>query len=453
MPTKVIFKKKPAGSIILSVLFVVFVAFVGLGILGHTITHIRILGCRTRKTAETAAIAGETIRHLHGYREKVFSEQRHECFSPDKTYFNSENFPDTIVEGTLFKNNFNFREVSNPLFKKIRIVNTVDARSTRSNRMLKSCASLDVLSGKIPLNLIPLFLRKKIEISEEKYLKANRIDIINAPNPVVGDFLVDFNISDFLIHSLKISGSILGWPELREKFGLEISEEPIAEGIYLVAEDHTVESVFIQGDLRQLIFSAEDDRQKIEFHLRDRVVELGYGPKGEDFFCWDPEIGNDFRFNEKIIVNGNVWSLEQKNGYPAFREDSGILLMVSGQTVIRTALETRNLEMKKLRLNNLTLVCSHHALFDPPETPARVVVENGEKIPVQATIMVNGIFENRSPELELSGSLFARDILNQGHIKLNFTESSRNPGEYFHTIDFLFISDFFVDFIEEVTDV
>lgn len=436
----------------LAMVFILFTAFVAISILGHTITHTRILGSRLKKINQTTGIIQETIRYLHDFAEKIFSEQNSGLLSPDRRYFNPDFFPDVRLKQMVIKNHFGFQEFANPLFKKTRITNTIFVSAETNNRLIKSGAAVDILSGKIPLALIPFFVHQKINTAEENYLSENRIDLINTQNPVINDIPIDFDISDFLIDSLKISGETLSWSKLRERFGLEISDEPLKQGIYLVSEGDAIESVFIQGDLQRLIFTAGDDTQKLEFHLQDGTYELTYIPGEPYFFCPDPLIGNCLLFKEKIIVNGNVWSLEQGHGTRAFREDSNLTLLVSGQTVIRTSLETRNLDLKKLKLNNLTLVCGHHSLFDPPETPARILVESNDQIHVQASVLVNGILENNSEQLQITGSLFADEIRNQGRIQLSARKPGNSSGAYFNTIEFTFISAFFVDFIEEVPD-
>lgn len=440
------------GSMILAILFVVFLSLAGMALLTHTLVHQHILSARAKKIAETERIYQELIFYQHQFREKVFGDNLLNIHCPESDYFNLDIFPDVQVNQVLIKNSFSNRIQQQDDYRKIRIIDTIQILSLKSRYQLKTNVIIDLLSGNIPLHLITFFLQAKIEIPEDIYLKENHIEVKAKGQYLIGDIPVDFDVTGFLADALKIQGNQLSWAEIRKKFGFDISDEPIEKGIYILAEEGRVETIFIQGDLQKLIFSTREGIQEIQFHLGGQCYQLSYQPQQNYFRCWDPQIPVQSVFNQKIIVNGNLWSLEQSQ-QSAFLESTNIKLLVSGQTVITTSLETQNLDIEKIRLNNLTLIGGTHDLFLPENSQPGVTVDIEGKAIIQATILVQGRFENRSEELEISGSLFAEEVHNQGRLTIHSTDSGFDSGTYFHTGIITIIIDFFIDFIEEVYDV
>ncbi len=445
-------KHKSKGSMITAVLFVVFVTFIGFTLLTHTIIQNRIIKHRIKKITETEKIQQELIHYLHHFREKIFNENLRNVQSPETDYFSCEFFPEKVSNQVIIKNNFRNRIEEKSFYRKIRIINNIDARSLKSNHVLNADAIIDLLSGNIPLSLISLFINTKINIPPEIYLEENNIEIKNPANFIIDDIPVDFDISSFLIDALKIKGDLLNWAEIRKKFGFEISDDPINNGIYFIIENNSLESIFIQGDLQKLIFAVYNELQVIQFHFEGKSYEIRYQPGEEYFRSWNDQIQDTTLFNEKIIVNGNLWCLEQQ-GKSAFNKNSNIKLLVSGQTIIRTSLETENLELEKLKLTNLTLIASYHNLYNLENKQPEILVETKDKTKIQATIIANGAFGNNCSELELSGSLFAKTMQNDGKLTINFIRSGFDSGQYFHTGNITTVFNFFIDFIEEVYNV
>jgi len=317
---------------------------------------------------------------------------------------------------------------------------------------LKSDIFIDLLTGNIPLYLIPFFLNADIEVPEEFYLNENHIDIKSRGQFLIDDSPVNFDVTGFLADALNLQGSLLCWKEVRQKFGFEISDDPIEKGIYILEDEGRIQSIFIQGDLEKLIFSCDEEFQKMVLVQDGQSHSISYKP-GEDYFqCWIPSIPVQTVFNQNIVVNGNLWGLEQGQK-PAFLESAEIKLLVSGRTRISTSLESQSLEIEKIRLNNLTLIAGAHDLYNPDGSQPVVTIDAEEKTTIQANILVQGRFENRNSETEIVGSLFAREIINQGRLTIRPAGSGFDSGPYFFTGIMTLISDFFIDFIEEVYDV
>ena len=440
------------GSMILAVMFVVFISLAGMVLLTHTLAHQHVLSARIKKISETERILQELMYYQHHYREKVFNDPIAHILSPESDYFNIETFPSIRVHQTLIENSFSSRILDHAQFRRIRITNHIQIHSLKRNDHLKSDVIIDLISGNIPLYLIPFFLNADIKIPEVSYLNDNHIDIRSRGRFLIDDFPVNFDVTGFLADALNIRGNLLSWRDIREKIGFETSDNPIETGIYILEEEGRIKSIFIQGDLEKLIFSCGEGIQNVRLVQNGQSYSIEYRPGEEYFQCWVPDIQLQSVFNQHIIVNGNLWSLEQDQK-PGLLENADIKLLVSGQTVITTSLQSHNLEIDRIRLNNLTLIAGFHDLYRPDESRPVVTVDTNEKAALQATILVGGKFENRDRETTIEGSLFAREIQNQGDLTICPAGSGFSPDPFFHTGIMTVISGFFIDFIEEVYDV
>lgn len=440
---------KKKGNIIISVLFIILISFIGLNLLTHSIIHNRIIGARTKKILAIDNIYQNLIQYLHNFREKIFQENLQNFQNPEIDYFNNTNFPDSKYNNILIKNSFNYISIPKEYYEKIRITNNLVASSEKNNYCLNSNAIIKLLSGKIPVILMPFFINKEVDIPKDVFMQKNNIISKNDENLIVNNIETEINVSGFLLDSMKISGNVLSWRNIREKFGFEVSDEPIKDGIYILSEDDIVESIFIQGDVERVIFSIQDNIQIIRIIKGGNSYEMRYIPNDTYFTCWDNTIDNQSVFKEKIIINGNILSVEQEDK-TAFVEDSNIKLFSSGTIKIRTSLETKNFDSKKIKLTNLTLISSFNALFNSANSKSNIIVDTQDETKIQASIITSGKFTNRNQDLKLSGSLFAKDLENKGCIEIEQSNSKFDSGNYFRTKDFKYLKEFLIDSIEEI---
>lgn len=440
---------KKKGNIIISVLFIILISFIGLNLLTHSIIHNRIIGARTKKILAIDNIYQNLIQYLHNFREKIFQENLQNFQNPEIDYFNNTNFPDSKYNNILIKNSFNYISIPKEYYEKIRITNNLVASSEKNNYCLNSNAIIKLLSGKIPVILMPFFINKEVDIPKDVFMQKNNIISKNDENLIVNNIETEINVSGFLLDSMKISGNVLSWRNIREKFGFEVSDEPIKDGIYILSEDDIVESIFIQGDVERVIFSIQDNIQIIRIIKGGNSYEMRYIPNDTYFTCWDNTIDNQSVFKEKIIINGNILSVEQEDK-TAFVEDSNIKLFSSGTIKIRTSLETKNFDSKKIKLTNLTLISSFNALFNSANSKSNIIIDTQDETKIQASIITSGKFTNRNQDLKLSGSLFAKDLENKGCIEIEQSNSKFDSGNYFRTKDFKYLKEFLIDSIEEI---
>jgi hypothetical protein len=469
---KVIVNRKPKGNMIISLTSIVFISLLGISLLFHCITHIRIVKARNTKMKETNVLYQDMIYYLHHFRERIFRERIQDFNQPEIEFFNDTYFPDQSTHNrNVIAISFSFVEFLKTGYKKTRVTADFHAHAQVNASSyppphpyhLKAEATIDILSGKIPLTFFPLLVKKNIEIPTETFLKENQIINKSRKNLVVDNIETELNFSGFLLDALKITGTVMNWRAIREQLGLESSDDPISEGPYLVIENGVVESVVIQGDVEQMVFFTDSQNllQKIRIIQNSIPYEIHYRP-GENYFtCWNHLIEEDVCFRERILVNGDVCSIVQE-GDAAFLENSDIQLFVSGKIIIRSKLERKidvqHLDFKNMKRTNLTATAGKGQLFNGGSAQSEIIVDTGTtgKTELQVSMITSGKFTNKNPgaELDLSGSLYCTDLENHGIIEINHLQSSlaKNGSNYFSTVDFKIIDQFLLYFIEEVSD-
>ena len=457
--------RKTNGNIIISLTAIVFISLLGIGLLLHCVTHIHIVKARNTKMMETDRLYQDLIFYLHNFRERIFKEEIQDFNQPESEFFNDTFFPaQTTDNKNVITVSFDHVVFPKQGYNKTRVTAALsaDASSNRHPYHLKAEAAIDILSGKVPLPFFPLFIQGDIETPPEIFLKENRIINKSSKKIVVGNIGTELDISRFLIDALKISGTLMTWRAIREKLGLEPSDNPIPEGLYPVIENGFVESIVIQGDVERMVFSIDNQEHLQEIRIIKETIpyEIRYRPGENYFICWDPVMGSDAFFKGKILVNGNVWSIEQA-GEAAFLEKSDIRLFVSGKAIICSDLETKTdeqrLDLKKLKLTSLTVSCGKSQLFNQGSPGSEVIIDVVEVVTeLQVSIITAGKFTNKNPgaTLKLSGSLYCADLENNGTIEINHVPSALTGSQenYFSTVDYKVVDRFFIHFIEEVSD-
>jgi hypothetical protein len=94
-------------------------------------------------------------------------------------------------------------------------------------------------------------------------------------------------------------------------------------------------------------------------------------------------------------------------------------------------------------------------LFDREDLKPGIRIEpkDGENdICIEASILTDGKLTNESPKLEISGSIYCKDLENQGSIVVRHVDSGSDWGTFFRTMDFKYIYHFHINFIEEMEE-
>jgi hypothetical protein len=281
-------------------------------------------------------------------------------------------------------------------------------------------------------------------------MEKNKVINRSSKNMVVDDMDIEWNSTEYVSGTLDIKGKALSWAAMREKFGFEVCEEPIPDGIHLLVEDDMLKCIFIQGDVEQLIFSTQENVQNILVVKEGFPYGYHYKP-GENYFVYRNNENEELLFKEKIVVNGNILSLEQE-GVAAFTEEANITLFCSGNVTIRSSLETQNFNLKQIKSTNFTMVCSCKGLFSGKDLKPGITVDTEEDTVLQASIITidDGKFTNKSSKLEVQGSIFCKDLKNKGVIEVTHLDSKSDSATFFRTTDFKYLNRFYVSAIEEV---
>jgi hypothetical protein len=172
---------------------------------------------------------------------------------------------------------------------------------------------LGILAGRIPLSSIPLLMAAP-QSSEERELLLKSIRVypeassILPPEPFFTDSnLLPKSVSSFLAGTLKIkmfTPENLSRAQIRQAIGLEISSDPIPEGVYLIEDDLGLGGLYIQGDIIRLTLAAGEDFQMMDFETEAGNWVLQYSPQNSTtVFITPDEIR---RYN--LIPRGFVFS-------------------------------------------------------------------------------------------------------------------------------------------------
>lgn len=427
---------KNQGHIALALLFVLLISFAGMGLLTHSILHDKIGNSRLKSGSQSEKLYRQLYLHLHRFLEKLNAADANQFPAPESDFFNRENFPDSATEGCRVRGLFRIQALeASASFERLRIIHDVEAAIPRPVRAGSAQISVDLLKGRIPLDEIPLFVSGEAPENMEQFLETVKIKIPQRERPVITKPEVEFRLKDYLLDCFKIKGTALGWPEIREKLRMEISDEPIQEGLYLIQEGETVEAVFIQGDVDRLRFSIDGDKQAMTIYFHNTPYGLKYIPGRCAFEAWDSREESRRCFKEKIMVNGNIWNLEQE-GAAAFTEGARIQVLAAGKIVIQSSLAPEPPLLKKITVTHIALIPAARNLVSQKEVEAGIVFHAQEDIQIHATLISAGKTINQGRKVRIEGSLYSKGIENAGVIEMHYLPGRYDTSGYFSTADF-----------------
>jgi hypothetical protein len=214
---------------------------------------------------------------------------------------------------------------------------------------------LGVLAGNLPLPYIPLLVDKKLEPDQKNdFAEKNKIDFLPSEKNLIptqisfaeGD-LIPEDANSQVQKALKIKffhPQNLSNRRLRAVLGLEETNEPIPEGVYLIKDDLGLGGIYVQGDLEEMVTAIEENFQVVSFLSEQGCWILKYSPqKSKTIFSTPEEV---FYYDliplGIIIVNGKINSL------------GGGVMDPSGQAILVTEEEIPSI----LNGVNLTIISS-----------------------------------------------------------------------------------------------
>ncbi len=443
---------KRRGNIVIAVLFVMLLSFSGLALLTHSLLHNKIIAARRGKWQICTVLEQAILLQLHRYRQQLGDSDMNHYAAPETDFFNSLNFPDLSENGVQVKNHFSWQTLTaGGGFNKIRIFNLLTAGSEKSRLAYGGQASVELLTGDIPLSEFSLLVHKDISETQAAYLAGKGVEwtgqLINLP----GKPAVSGECRSLLAAAMKLSGPFPDWRQIREKFNLEPSDAAIPTGIYLTLSAGQIETIFVEGDLQLLEFRAVAGLQSIVFGQDARLSELSYRPGLESMLWVGHEEANGCRFAEKIFVHGNICAIVQ-SGNAAFADDSRIQVLASGQMRVNTGLVGENLGLQKTKFAHLLLMTSNKDFISNDELNADIVLAPGSGSTIEAHVLAAGKVVHGDGLLKLSGSLIAGDIQNSGRLQVRAMDGAFDFPAQLDFKNFKCLQNFRVHFITEGGD-
>jgi len=228
---------------------------------------------------------------------------------------------------------------------------TIISEGSRTGFIPKKRAALDsslkILAGRLPLPFFPLLIDKKLDQEDkENFKEKNNINFIfptgnplSMPLSITENELIPDEANSLLIKALKIrniSRQNLTRLELREALGLEIIDEPVPDGVYLVKDDSELGGIYIQGDVEEMILAVESDFQVISVRMRESIWVLKFSPaQNETTFITPTEtICSSSVPLGIIVVSGKISSLGggiiNSSGQPVLVYDEEIASLLQG---------------------------------------------------------------------------------------------------------------------------
>lgn len=238
----------------------------------------------------------------------------------------------------------------------------IDAEGSLSGfkpKRASSCsASLEAMTGRLPLPCIPLFINRNMTPDQEgAFMEANGLSFRTAGGrspdgrpprlQTEGAPLIPKDAFPQLAKALRIDifrPEDLNNAVLRRALGLESSGEPVPAGVYLIHDDLGLGGIFVQGDLTEMVAAIDGDFQAVRFSMDAGEWVLRFSPAlGRTIFesPWET-LSFDLLPAGIVCVNGAVASLGG-----GIVDGSGGIVMLSGEAVPSI-----------LAGVNLTIVCS-----------------------------------------------------------------------------------------------
>ncbi|MCP2605135.1 hypothetical protein NLC29_03160 [Candidatus Aminicenantes bacterium AH-873-B07] len=177
-------------------------------------------------------------------------------------------------------------------------------------------AEIEIFLGNIPLFLFPVLLEKEVPL---EFLNNSKIIIPNEksifrkiyfsekeliPSKAQKQVFKALNIKYFYPYKLS-------YLELRRAIGLELIDEPIPHGVYLIKDDMGLGGIYVEGDLEEMILAIERNFQVIGFFMKEGTWIIKFSPElSKTIFCTPNNIQIfDLVPLGIVIINGNIQSL------------------------------------------------------------------------------------------------------------------------------------------------
>lgn len=312
---------------------------------------------------------------------------------------------------------------------------------------------LEVLTGRIPLSSFPLLVNKNLSQKEkDDFINKNAIELISRPKnllPPRADFvtepLIPEDADGLIARALNIKifrPQDLSPARLRFALGLEVSDKPIPEGVYLIRNDLGLGGVYVQGDVDELIVAIEEDFQVIFFQMGDNSWLLKFSPSRSETFFDSPSGNLSFPLIPLgiIIVNGKVESfgggmvdatgnivpIQNKENVPSLLQGVNLTLVASDEVTISSHLIRQGVVWRdgipylKEKSGQLLIFSTGKDLWEDKAREGGITVDPGgaPRLEIHASLATGGNgfrIAGENKLVELAGSLQTTDYTSSGN--------------------------------------
>ncbi len=216
--------------------------------------------------------------------------------------------------------------------------------------------NIDVLAGCVPLSTIPFLLNKNVpEEERSSFAEENSITFVSSPREIlpprlsfVEEALIPQDATPLLEKALDIEifrPQDISSARLRSVLGLEESQDPVPDGVYLIRNDLGLGGIYVQGDVEEIVAAIEGSFQVISFRLESGSWVLRFSPSQSRTIFRSPEGEEMFDLVPLgiIIIDGQVMSFGggrvDKEGNIRIITDQEVPSLLSGISLTLVASE------------------------------------------------------------------------------------------------------------------
>jgi hypothetical protein len=195
-------------------------------------------------------------------------------------------------------------------------------RTLRPRRISRLDASLGLLAGRLPLPAIPLLINKDMTAAEQSRFPAeNGITFLSSGGNILasrtaaaGAGVLPGDATALVAKALDIRifrPQDLSPARLRYALGLEASDEPVPDGVYLVRSDIGLGGIYVQGDADEMVLAIDGDAQVLSVRMAAGEWTLRFSPSRSrtEFLTPAGALTYDLLPLGIVIVNGGIRSL------------------------------------------------------------------------------------------------------------------------------------------------
>lgn len=320
-------------------------------------------------------------------------------------------------------------------------------------------AQIGIFAGRIPLSYLPFLLDKKLDAEQKEGSKGDQ-KIILLPGErnlfppqvsIAGAGLIPENASALVQKALKIK---FFYPQnlpnsvLRPSLGLEKSNDPVPDGVYLIKDDLGLGGIFVQGNLEEMTMSLDEGFQVVSFRTDEGRWILRFNPAAQKTFFSTPEETQQYNLLPRgmIVVNGEIRSLgggtEDSSGQFSLSHEeipsilSGVNLTIissdritlSSHLIHQGVMWMKGVPYVKDSNSELIIFSSGKDFIENTEREGKIVIsaDSPQEIKIQASLAAGGegfFIEGEGKIVHILGSLQASDYSAQGScLRIKFNE-------------------------------